>query len=118
MLMGVIFKEGKEIARGIVTGGKHWNKDYPEQSLSICEESSAYHVKGEETFKHDGTITFQELQDNGNGWEVVYDSNERIDRTVEYPLPRWFTDSNASIPNVKHKINGKDIDSEHRGYIR
>ena len=118
MLMGVIFKEGKEIARGIVTGGKHYKKEYPEQSLTICDSCSAYYVDGEKTYKHDGTITFQELQDNGNGWEVVYDSNERIDRTVEYDLPRWFIDSNASIPNYKHKINGKEIDSEFRGYIR
>ena len=118
MIMGVIFKDGKEIARGIKTGGKHWVKAYPEQKIYICEESSAYHVEGEQTFKHDGTITFQELQDNGNGWEVVYDSNERIDRTVEYDLPRWMYDVNASIPNYKHKMNGKEIESEFRGYVR
>jgi hypothetical protein len=116
--MGVVFKNGVEIDRGIVTGGKHWAKEYPSQEITICESCSACHVENERTYKHDGEITFQELQDNGNGWEVVYDSNERIDKTVEYPLPRWFTDSNASIPNVKHKINGKEIESEHRGFIR
>jgi hypothetical protein len=117
MIMGVIFKEGKEIARGIVTGGKKWVEAYPEQEITICEESSAYHVKGEKTFKHDGIITFKEYQDN-DGWEEVYCSIERIDKTKEYPLPKWFTDINASIPNYKHKINGKDIESEFKGYIR
>jgi hypothetical protein len=118
MIMGVVYKNGKEISRGIVTGGKHWHKDYPAQEITICEECSVYHVEGEQTFKHDGEITFKEFQDNGNGWEEVYCSVEKVNRTKEYPLPRWFTDSNASIPNYKHKMNGKEIDSEHRGYIR
>lgn len=118
MIMGVVFKEGKEIARGIVTGGKKWHKDYPEQRISICQESSAYHVKGEQDFVHDGTITFKEYQDNGNGWEEVYCSIEKIDRTVEYDLPRWMYDVNASIPNYRHKMNGKEIESEFKGYIR
>jgi hypothetical protein len=118
MIMAVILKNGAEIDRGIVTGGKKWVKAYPEQSVTICEECSAYHIENERTYKHDGVITFKEYQDNGRGWEEIYCSIEKIDKTVEYPLPRWFTDSNASIPNVKHKMNGKDIDSEHRGYIR
>lgn len=118
MIMAVVFKEGKEIDRGIKTAGKHWVKAYPEQRITICDECSAYHIENERTFDHDGTITFKEYQDNGKGWELVYDSNEGIDRTVDYPLPRWMYDVNAPIPNVKHKMNGKDIDSEQRGYVR
>jgi hypothetical protein len=117
MIMGVIYKDGKEIDRGIVTGGKKWVEAYPEQNVTICDECSAYHVENERTYKHDGVITFKEYQDN-NGWEEVYCSIERIDKTKEYPLPRWVYDVNASIPNVKHKMNGKEIESEQRGFVR
>ena len=118
MIMGVVYKEGKEIARGILTAGKHWVEKYPEQTITICEECSLYHIEGEQKFVHDGNITFKELQDNGNGWEEVYDSNERIDKSVDYALPKWMYDSNSSIPNYKHKMNNKEIDSELRGYVR
>jgi hypothetical protein len=118
MIMGVILKAGKEIDRGIMTGGSHYVEEYPEQEISICSQCDAYDVKNKRTYKHENLISFLELQDNGNGWEVVYDSREGVDRTVEYDLPRWFWDANASIPNVRHTMKGKDIEAEHRGYIR
>jgi hypothetical protein len=118
MILGVIFKDGKEIDRGIQTGGKKWVEQYPEQSITICNSSSAYSIDDEREYIHDGNITFQELQDNGNGWEVVYDSNEKIDRTVEYDLPNWFVNG-GDIPHYEHRITDDgDIEKEFKGYIR
>lgn len=115
MLMGVVFKDGKEIDRGIKSAGKHWVEKHPEQNIEIYHDSENYNPI---RYQHGDGIYFQELQDNGNGWEIVYDSNERIDRTVEYPLPRWFTHCEP-IPDYSHKINKKGtVDSEFKGYIR
>ena len=118
MIMGVILKAGKEIDRGIWTGGSHYIEEYPDQEITICDECDAYDVKNQRTFKHENLISFLELQDNGNGWEVVYDSREGIDRTTYYDLPKWFYDANAGIPNVKSKMVGKDVEKEFKGYIR
>jgi hypothetical protein len=115
MIIGVVFKNGVEIERGICTGGKHWAEGYPEQRIYICQDTSN---SEEKTYVHDGEITFQELQDNGNGWEVVYDSNERVDRTVEYDLPRWFTHG-GDVPKHEHRMNDKGtIDTEFKGYYK
>lgn len=99
----------------ICSGGKHYTEEYPEQYISIYHDSDEYDRK---TYYHDDekAIYFQELQDNGNGWEVVYDSRERIDRTVEYPLPSWMF-NNEPIPEYRHKINEDgEIESEFVGY--
>jgi hypothetical protein len=115
MIIGVVFKNGVEIERGIWTGGKHWIEAYPKQSITICQDN----INSEEkSYVHDGEITFQELQDNGNGWEVVYDSNERIDRTVEYDLPKWFSTCER-VPIHEHKMNKEGtIDTEFKGYYK
>jgi len=117
-LLGKVFQNGKEIDRGIWTGGKQWADCDPEQSITICDSSSAYDVENERTYEHNDEkgIYFQELQDNGNGWEVVYDSRERIDKTVHYPLPSWMY-SNAPIPNIEHKMKNGDIEGKFKGYI-
>lgn len=115
MIIGVIFENGIEIKRGICTGSKQWHKNYPQQYITICQDNIN---SKEETFDHDGIITFQELQDNGNGWEVVYDSNEKVDRTVDYPLPSWFLNG-GSIPKHEHRMNEKGtIDTKFKGYYR
>lgn len=118
MIMGVILKAGKEIDRGIWTGGSHYIEEYPDQEITICDECDAYDIENERTYKHEHLISFLELQDNGNGWEVVYDSREGIDRTVDYPLPSWFGDISKPIPNHRHKMKGKDMEEEFIGYIR
>jgi hypothetical protein len=115
MIIGVVFMNGEEIDRGICTAGKKWTKNYPEQSITITKNTSC---GSEIKYIHDGEITFQELQDNGNGWEIVYDSNEKIDRTVEYSLPGWFTHG-GPIPDYEHKINKEGtINSEFKGWIK
>lgn len=114
MIMGIVFKDGKEIDRGICTGSKRFAPDYPEQSITICSDTD---IMDERTYSHGNGISFQELQDNGNGWEVVYDSNEKIDRTVEYPLPGWLFKHEEPIPDYRHKIEGKEIESTFKGYI-
>jgi hypothetical protein len=119
LIIGVIFKDGKEIDRGISTGGKHFSKEYPEQYIRIATETSAYVVKGERKYTHDGTITFQELQDNGNGLEVVYDSTEGVDRTKHYDIPSWFANPDLDIPNYHHRINDNgELETEFRGYLK
>lgn len=119
MILGVVLKNGKEIDRGICTGGKKFNPDYPEQYISIADEADAYEVKNERTYHHDGSITFHEYQDNDNGWELVYDSQEKIDRTVNYPLPSWFANSDVDIPDFHHRLNEDGfIEAEFRGYIK
>lgn len=118
MIMGIVFKGKEEIARGIWTGGKHYKEEYPEQEITICDECDAYDVKNQRTYKHEHLISFIELQDNGNGWEIVYDSTEGIDRTVEYDLPKWFYNASSPIPNVKSKMKGTEIEKEFIGYVR
>ena len=118
MIMGVIFKAGKEIDRGIKISGSHYVEGYPDQEIEICSQCDAYNVKAKREYEHKHLTHFEEYQDNGNGWEKVYDSREGIDRTKEYDLPRWVWDAHASIPNVRHTMKGKDIEAENRGYIR
>lgn len=119
MIIGVIFKDGIEIDRGIMTGDKQWAKDYPEQSITICDSCDAYSIENKRTYDHGNNISFQELQDNGNGWEIVYDSNERIDKTVYYSLPNWMFNINASIPNYKTSMNKDgEVEKEFKGYVK
>lgn len=116
MIIGVVFKDGKEIDKGIQVAGKKWVEAYPEQSISIVSDTSEM---DERTYNHGNGISFQELQDNGNGWEVVYDSNERVDRTVEYDLPSWFSNPHMPVPMHNHRIDEDgDIETEFVGYYR
>lgn len=118
MIIGVVFKEGKEIDRGIKTAGKQWVEAYPEQNISICDECSYSHIENDRTYKHGDNVYFQELQNNGDGWEVVYDSNERVDKTKYYPLPSWFATA-SPIPNYTHRMNEDgEIEDEFKGYIK
>lgn len=119
MIIGVILHNGNEIDRGIATGGKKYTIDNPAQYICIADETSAYEVKNERRYTHDGSITFQELQDKGNGWEVVYDSKVGVDKTKEYELPSWFANPNLDIPNYHHRMNDNgEIETEFRGYIK
>lgn len=115
MIIGVVFKDGKEMDRGIWVEGKKWVEQYPEQRIGIVTNTDDMDVR---VYTHSDSISFQELQDNGYGWEVVYDSNERVDRTVEYSLPRWFTNCEP-IPDYKHHINDEgEVESEFKGYLK
>lgn len=115
MIIGVIFKNGKEVDRGIFTGGKHYIEEYPEQYIRICDSCSAYDAKNERSYTHDGTITFKEFSEDG---KLLYDSVDGIERNDDQPLPAWLF-NNSPIPHYEHKIteNG-DIESEFKGYIK
>ncbi|WP_143833141.1 hypothetical protein [Oceanobacillus timonensis] len=92
-------------------------KKNPEQWTDICDECSSYHTKNNRRYYHDESTYFQELQDNGKGREVVYDSRTGIDNTVEYPLPEWFGNVNKPIPDYNHKLVDGYIISEFIRYI-
>lgn len=121
MLIGKVFQEveGKEIviAEGIWSSGKHWNPEYPSQSITVYQDSSDYVGV---THHHDNEkrIFFKEYQDNGNGWEVVYDSREGVDRMVEYPFPAWVSNAHASVPMHEVEYNGGDVIVKHIGYYQ
>ena len=116
MLIAKIFKNGKQIDQGIVDGYKAYHPDYPEQSITICTDTNEF--GNERRYKVENGIEFKVYQDNGNGWEEVYCSIEKVDRSVEYPLPDWFV-SCRPIPNITHRMNEDgEIEETHRGYFR
>lgn len=113
-MIGVIFKDGKEIDRGVWISGKHYTPEYPDQDITICDYADAYSVINERQYTHGNGISFQEIQ---NG-KVVYDSNEGVDRSEDSPLPHWFIHGGL-IPNYGRFIgpNGEEI-KEYKGVIR
>lgn len=121
MLIGKVFQEveGKEIviAEGICGGGSHWTPEHPDQSINLYQSSSDYTGIDYE-HSNEKRIFFKEYQENGNVWEVTYDSREGIDRMVAYELPNWF--SNVNVPIPKHHVEYKDGDVEvnHIGYYQ
>lgn len=62
-------------------------------------------------------LHWTKLQDDGNGWEVVFDSREGIDRSIEYDLPAWFANPSLGVPLDTHRMNGDDVEREYRGYM-
>ncbi|QIW89719.1 hypothetical protein PQE71_gp037 [Bacillus phage Izhevsk] len=116
MIIAKVFKDGKLVDQGIVISGKKWVEAYPEQYVEVTSDTHDY--GNGRTYNVADGYHFQELQDNGNGWEVIYDSNEKIDRTVDYDLPSWFVNS-TPIPDFSHKMD-KDgnIEETFHGYIK
>mgnify|MGYP003482578474 len=115
MLLGKVFKDGVLIDQGVWTGGKHWNENYPEQRIDISHDTNEW---DDVSYSHGDGITFKEYQDNGNGWEEVYCSVERVNRIVEYPFPAWFVNGSGSIPNITFKVSmDGDIEETNRGYL-
>ncbi|MEK5105032.1 hypothetical protein MKX83_24125 [Cytobacillus sp. FSL M8-0252] len=114
MIIGKVFKGHTLIFEGIATGGKKFSKINPEQYINLTIDTE---TNEEETFMHNDeeNVFFKEYQDNGKGWEEVYDSRERIDRTVEYDLPSWFISEN-SIPDYHHKYEDGHIKTTFKGY--
>ena len=114
-MIGIIYKDGKEIDRGILTAGKHWTPEYPDQGISICDYADAYTLDNERSYTHGDGIYFQELQE---GDHVAYDSRERVDNMIHYPLPGWLSNINSPIPNHGHSIgeDGSEV-IEYKGTI-
>jgi hypothetical protein len=122
MLLGIVFQNGVEIDRGIWVGGKHFHTDHPEQSLTICDSCSAYHVDNERKYEHneDQGIHFQEWQSEDEHSEfnhLAYDSVEKIDRMIQYPLPRWM-ETGGPIPNYEHRMEDGQVVSERKGNVK
>jgi len=71
MIIGKVFQDCILIDEGICGGGKHYNKDYPEQYICIYQDTDQ--VGKEKRYNHNtkNGIYFVEYQDNGNGWEPV-----------------------------------------------
>lgn len=99
-MVGIIYKNNIEIDRGIIVGGKHYTKDYPDQSITICDEANAYYIKNERYYEHNTDIRFEEYQDGIK----VYCSVEKVDKTINYGIPKWFT-SSSPIPNYNVSID-------------
>jgi len=117
MIIAKIYKNGVQIDSGIVSGGKKFVEEYPEQRVTIYTDSTK---NDDRTYNHGDGITFKEFQDNGNGWEEVYCSEEKIDRTkTDYPLPKWFVEG-RNMPLHETKFNEEDdtVDTKHVGYLR
>lgn len=113
-MIGVVYKDSKEIDRGIYVAGKHWTEKYPDQSITICDSADAYHIKNERYYKHGEDVSFKEFQGN----HLAYDSNTHEDTSIKYPLPRWVY-SNSPIPNYEHSIDedGEEV-AEYRGTVK
>lgn len=62
-------------------------------------------------------LYWTQLQDNGNGWEIVFDSREGIDRSVDYELPSWFSNPSLGVPISSHRINDDgEVEETFHGY--
>lgn len=117
MIIAEVYKDGKLVDKGIVTSGKKWVKEYPEQYVGIVTDTGDYSEQ-ERNYSVEEGYRFKEFQDNGNGWEMVYDSDEKIDRSVDYDLPAWFVNA-SPIPNITHKMDEEgNIEEDFKGYIR
>lgn len=116
MIIGKVFQNGEIIAEGICTGGKKYAELHPEQYINITSDTES---ESEKKFTHDEDkgIYYIEYQDNGNGWEAVYDSRERVDRTVEYGLPSWFMNGDP-VPMHQHIYKNGDIETKFKGYYK
>ncbi|NUH84775.1 hypothetical protein HUN92_13705 [Bacillus firmus] len=116
MIIGKVFQNERMIAEGISTGGKKYSKMNPEQYIYLTPDTES---NTEQKFTHNDeeNIYFIEFQDNGKGWEPVYDSRERIDRTVEYELPSWFVNG-GPVPKHQHTYKDGDIETTFKGYYK
>lgn len=115
MIIAKVYSSGDIIGAGIWCGGKHYLEDSPEQYVRISKDN----VSSEEiTYYHadEKGVYFIEYQDNGNGWEPVYDSREGVDRSKEYPLPDWMF-NNSPIPDYEHTYKNGEVNSRFKGYI-
>lgn len=110
--------EEVEIGAGVVSAGKHWAEHLPEQYIYIYTDSDKR--ESEKCFDHDDSkgIFFKEFQDNGRGWEVVYDSREHVDRTkTDYPFPDWVENGDGRIPDDHVKYEDDKVKINRRGWI-
>lgn len=116
LIIGKVFNDGKLIAEGISNGGKKFSEINPEQYIYLTSDTES---NEEQKFSHNDeqNIYFIEFQDNGKGWEPVYDSRERVDRTKEYDLPSWFVNG-GPVPKHQHTYKNGDIETEFKGYYR
>jgi hypothetical protein len=116
-MIAVIYKNNKEIDRGIITSSKHYTKDYPDQSVTICDRADAYSVENERDYEHSDKegIRFEEYQDR----IMVYCSVEKIDKSINYGVPSWFQSSSRPIPNYETSV-GEDGEEnkQFKGYVK
>lgn len=99
----IVFKDGIEIDRGIFTGGSMGKVKH----VSLCESCQAEHILKPRKYDAGDGVSFQLWQED----HLSFDSNEGIDRTIYYNLPKWVF-NNDPIPNHRTFINDEGDEEE------
>jgi len=119
MQIGIIIRNSQMIDRGIMTGCKKHHPDFPNQHITICDKASAYEVKNERTYQVDETTNYVLLQqDENDEWVEVYNSIEKVDKTVYYDLPDWLSNSYSPIPNNIVEMVDGEVFITQKGWLK
>ena len=112
-----VFKNGKQVDIGIFMGGRYGGSgEYAckrhEQTITITHDTT---VDDESYYTVADGYEFQVFQDNGEGWDLVWDSIEMVNREVEYDIG-WFGTS-SQMCEVDYKMVDGYIMETGRHYL-